>query len=423
MTTRLRGAPTLIVALGALVLWILNRESRVAAPYHLGLYVPTDLTVYLLGGQRVNDGGDLYGAPLLGDLPFTYPPFSGAVFRWLATLTPDLATILWQGANLAALVGVILLVLHERRKRIDAPAIAVIVLLTGAMLVFEPVRGSFYYGQINLLLLLLIACDVLPRRGRWPGVGVGLAAGLKLTPAFAGLIFLLQRRWWAALISVATFLVTVIIGFLFVPDAMAFWRDAMFNSDRVGVHANPGAQSWRSVLERVLGVESTAVWLVAVVLTVAAVALGVWVALRRDNRSMALVIAGIGSSLVSPFSWFHHWVWVVPLAVCIIIGITDLLGRTFWLAQLGALLSLGAVALVSLPWASAILWPKLSFHGAAADPTAPWNLAFTLFGLLVILGYTALGFAREAFSRGSQRPPRRNGADPVRTTAPHRPER
>jgi len=423
MSTRLRGAPTLIVALTALVLWILDRESTVPEGFNLGLHTPSDLTVYLLGGQRVNDGGDLYATPLLGDLPFTYPPFAAAVFRWLATLSPDLATILWQTANLAALASVILLVLHERGKRIDAPAIAVGLLLTVAMLAFEPVRGSFYYGQINLLLLLLIACDILPRHNRWPGIGVGLAAGLKLTPAFTGLIFLLQRRWWAALISVGTFLVTVIIGFLFVPDAMTFWREAMFNSDRVGVHANPGAQSWRSVLERVLGVESTAVWLVAVVLTVAAVALGVWVALRRDNRSMALVIAGIGSSLVSPFSWFHHWVWVVPLAVCLIVGVTDLLGRTWWSAQLGALLSLVAVALVSLPWASAILWPDLSFHGAADDPTAPWNLAFTLFGLLAILGYTALGFAAEAFSAGSRRPPRRNDADPARTTVPDRPGR
>ncbi|WIM71831.1 glycosyltransferase 87 family protein [Corynebacterium suedekumii] len=172
--------------------------------FNLGLHTPSDLTVYLLGGQRVNDGGDLYATPLLGDLPFTYLPFAAAVFRWLATLSPDLATILWQTANLAALAGVILLVLHERGKRIDAPAIAVGLLLTVAMLAFEPVRGSFYYGQINLLLLLLIACDILPRHNRWPGIGVGLAAGLKLTLcASTGLIFLLQRRWWAALISVA----------------------------------------------------------------------------------------------------------------------------------------------------------------------------------------------------------------------------
>lgn len=397
----LPGAPTLLAGLLALAAWIARKESHVPEGLDFGLRVPTDLHVYLLAGRRLNEGGLLYDAPLLGELPFTYPPFAAGVFRWLATLSPDLATVLWQSANLAALVAVVLMVLQERGRALTLPVVAVGVAFAAAAFALEPVRGSFFYGQINMLLVLLVALDLLPKGRRWAGLGIGVAAGLKLTPAFLLLVLLVERRFRALLLAAAAFLGTVLLGFAVVPDAGRFWVDSMFDSGRVGAHTNPGAQSIRSVLERNLGVESPAVWLAVAVPVVALTALAVWLAVRRGNRSVALALAGIASCLVSPFSWFHHWVWVVVAAVAAAAALAELFdARGNWfLSQLGALVTLGVLALIALPYVSGVLSPELAYFNRAWDPSHPWNLLFTGSGLGFIAGYALYAGVLERKSR------------------------
>src|SRR6202012_1460404 len=49
--------------------------------------------------------------------------------------------------------------------------------LLPAALVLEPVRNTISYGQVNVLLMALVAADCLVPGGRWPrGALVGLAA-------------------------------------------------------------------------------------------------------------------------------------------------------------------------------------------------------------------------------------------------------
>ncbi|MDO5669369.1 MAG: glycosyltransferase 87 family protein [Corynebacterium sp.] len=391
----LLGAPTLIAALLWLGAWMAYKESYVIDGWDLGLHVPTDLQVYLLAGQRLNEGGLLYDAPLLGDLPFTYPPFAAGIFGWLASLNPEIATIIWQTGNFVALIAVILMCFTERRRPVGLFA----VLLAVGLFATEPIRGSFHYGQINLILMLLVAADVLPRHHRFAGIGVGIAAGLKLTPAFFVIIFLVQRRFVAAGVSAATFVATVVAGFVIVPDAGAFWRSAIFDSERVGVHENPGAQSIRSVLVR-LGADSTWLWLVLALVVTALTAAAAWLALRRDNRTLAIALTGIGACLVSPFSWFHHWVWIVPLAVAVIAGIASLFdARGFLTAQLGALLTSGVVFVMLLPYVSGVLWPALAYPGPwISHPNPVWRLAYTGFGVAFILGYLVWEARKERIS-------------------------
>ncbi|MDO5511680.1 glycosyltransferase 87 family protein [Corynebacterium sp.] len=408
----LLGAPTLIAALLWLGAWMAQKETHVVGGWHLGLRVPTDLQVYLLAGDRLNEGGLLYDSPLLGELPFTYPPFAAGVFRWLSTLTPELATIVWQTSNLLALIAVILMCFAERRR----PVAFFAVLLAVAFLATEPIRGSFFYGQINLILMLLVAWDVLPKNNRFAGVGIGIAAGLKLTPAFFVIIFLVQRRFKAAAVSAGTFLLTVIAGFFVVPDAGTFWLDSMFNSERVGVHENPGAQSIKSLLVRNAGIESGLLWLALALLVTALTAAAAWLALRRGNRTVALALTGLGACLVSPFSWYHHWVWIVPLTVAVIAAIDSLAdARGFLIAQLSALVTLAALFVLLLPYVSGVLWPEMAYPGPVyLTDNALWRQAFTGYGVLMILGYLLYAGALElksrpaAAPRPARRPPRRD---------------
>jgi alpha-1,2-mannosyltransferase len=48
---------------------------------------------------------------------------------------------------------------------------------------------------------------------------------------------------------------------------------------------------------------------------------GVWSATlwhRRGEVALAVSLCGVASLLASPVSWLHHFVWVVPLALCLL---------------------------------------------------------------------------------------------------------
>ena len=63
--------------------------------------------------------------------------------------------------------------------------------------VIEPVYKSMEYGQVNAILMMLVAVDLLavPARSPWRGVLSGLAAAFKLTPAIAVIVLLARREW------------------------------------------------------------------------------------------------------------------------------------------------------------------------------------------------------------------------------------
>lgn len=256
---------------------------------------PSDLKVYLLGGEKVATHQPLYDADLLPGLPFTYPPFAGVVFSWLTE--SETLGVVWK---LASVVVVLLVVRASTSKH-------ALILTAVFVLWLSPVQGTLFFGQINLLLMGLVCLDFLPRH-KLPGIGIGLAAGIKLTPAFFVLLLIQQRRWGAVFIAAFTFLCTVATGFSEVTDAKSFWNDAIFTTTRIGADDNPGAQSIRQVLARA-GHDELWLWLILCALVTALALL----ASRRAPAPLAASFIGMTACLVSPFSWYHHWVWVLPM--------------------------------------------------------------------------------------------------------------
>lgn len=340
--------------------------------------IPLDLWIYLRGGERLITGEALYSGNIIFDLPFTYPPFSGLLFSWLGVLDDIVVTVLWHTMSIVCTLVVLWLCFARLGVKMT-PAFAIILPALAAFFLLgtEPMHATLFWGQVNILLMLLVCLDFLPSRYRLPGVGVGLAAGIKLTPAFFGLLFLVQRRWAAAFGSFVTFLVTVAVGFVAVPDAKAFWTDAMFSSDRVGDHSNPGAQSIKSVLVRDFGIESGAVWLALALVTVALVVWAAWLAVQRDNVPIAIGLVGLGACLVSPFSWYHHWVWILPLGVAILVGVNQAAARVMP-AQLAGLVSCLVLFLVMVPFAATNIEPIVGKPRAAL---------YVYAGLALIIGY------------------------------------
>lgn len=298
----------------------------------------TDLRVYRGGGSAVLDGQALYRQPVLWRLDFTYPPFAALTFVPTALVDGDTARIAWWLATFVALVLVVLFGFRSLGYRLDARLGTLSVLFAVCVTALEPVRTTVWLGQINVFLMLLVVADLvfldlLRPNSRLRGVGVGVAAGLKLTPAFFVIYLAAIRRWRAAAVAVLAFAATVAIGFLVVPgDSRDYWGDYLGSADRVGRVDSPANQSVNGFLSQLLAyfdirrfahpspggpVFEAPTWLWAPVAAAAAIA-GLWaavVAYRHGWRLLSVSITGMTAAVVSPFSWGHHWVWFVPLLV------------------------------------------------------------------------------------------------------------
>ncbi len=296
-----------------------------------------DLFIYRSAGHAVLDGSPLYQLRFAWQLRFTYPPFAALVFIPLAWLPWPVVPPLVMAANAAALPLTLFLALRlppvrswlagvagrspdpPRAGRLAGPelvtALTLALLAACAATWLEPVRTNLAYGQVNLLTTTLILTDlVLPDRSRFKGVAIGIAAGLKLTPAIFAVYLLLTRRYRAAVASAATAGLTMALAAVLLPgDSAAFWGGAFADPARIGRVGNVTNQSLRGALARFLHTGNVqAPWLiVAAVIGVAGLTTAV-LAARRGDEASGFARCGVTGLLISPVSWSHHWVLAVP---------------------------------------------------------------------------------------------------------------
>jgi alpha-1,2-mannosyltransferase len=290
-------------------------------------FLMVDLAVYVDGARHLTDGTlyDFFSEPL--HLPFTYPPFSAMIFLPLTWLPWTLLRILWQIASFGA-IGVMaystLRLLGRAGPKAPSPlrhVRGIVVTITALGLWLEPVRTTFNYGQINLFLAALLLAGAVAGKEWMSGFSVGIAAGVKLTPAITGLYYLLQRRWSAVIWSVVFFVATIAVALIVLPDeTVRYFTELIFDPGRTGPVWSAINQSLRGAIARLAGQDLTSLWLVA---AVAAGLLGLWVAwvcLKADDRAAAFLAVQFTGLLISPISWSHHWVWVLPLLLWCLFG-------------------------------------------------------------------------------------------------------
>ncbi|WP_433016933.1 glycosyltransferase 87 family protein [Kribbella sp. CA-294648] len=282
-----------------------------------------DLKVYRLGGAAIlSDPSSLYTTRLRYiSMPFTYPIFGGVVMAPVSLLPWPLAYGASIATSLVALVVIWKLSLKQffAGRRLHP---AVLIAISAASLLIEPVRETLSYGQINLLLCALVLYDVLgPKQRCGRGAWLGLAAGIKLTPlVFFGLL-LVTRQWRALAHASAAFAGTVAIGFLIAPrTAYEYWTNLISDTGRIGGLAYSGNQSWNGFLIRLTGDLDGGgrLWQLVVLVTVVA---GLWLSRelwRRGEELAAAAVTGLIGLFCSPVSWSHHWVWVIPLGVSLL---------------------------------------------------------------------------------------------------------
>ncbi|MDX3589389.1 glycosyltransferase 87 family protein [Streptomyces europaeiscabiei] len=264
----------------------------------------------------VHHGGRIYDYLVPGTTyGFTYPPFAAVVMLPMALVGLSTAIVLCLALDLVALAAVLYVLVGPVLRRYGWFGVS---LALCVLALFEPLRDTVSFGQVNLLLLALVLADawlLATGRGRWAGVGIGLAAAVKLTPAiFIGLL-LLARRWRAAGLATAVAAAATAAAAWIAPAASRFyWTEALWDTSRIGRLDYVSNQSLQGVLARLVAPHepSRAVW-AALVLAV----LCVWVwrvrtAMRTEDWTAAFALTGLTACLVSPITWVHHLVWLLP---------------------------------------------------------------------------------------------------------------
>lgn len=364
-----------------------------------------DVEVYRQAGESLLTGRPVYQAmtesPQL--LPFTYPPFAALLAIPLALIPFGAVGWLWTALQVAATTATVWYAGYRLIGRAGSRAPLVLALLTGPLLWLHPVSDGIRFGQINAFMVLAATIDLRRPRPRLfervpPGVLIGIAMSIKLTPGVFVIHYLLTRRWREAAWAVGTAVVLTLGTWLLVPQAsFAFWIGALQDPTRLGPNAGTSNQSIRGFLLRVgpQGLPGTMVWLVCVA---AVGAYGYALARRayRQGDSVAEVaIVGLLAVLLSPVAWIHHLHWTV-VVILALLGPDPLRDRR----------RLKAAALVTF-W----FWCRLPWWGISwlADDRQPRLLgrviqnADTVGALLalVLLGWTLSRAARGTRDGGS----------------------
>lgn len=408
----------LVFVLGLLLLPGLALAARDLIP----IPPQVDFTTYYLAARALAAGQSPYDQAVLNRLAaegggldvvaYIYPPVFAVLLRPLAMLPHPTAAAVWFWLNLAWLVAGVALV---ARWLALGPAALAAGLLWAALL--PPTHDTLLLGQVNTLLLALVAGALLAV-GREPrgaggelagGALLALAAVIKLFPAVFVLVLAAHGRWRAvaafgvgvvALMAAgvgwgggpaltATWLVEVLprfsggfptpfnqslelaVGRLFSPTPVtALWP---------GAPARPVTLAplldwpWLGV---VLGYGASA----AVAAVTAVALLRGWARLRPWARPVALAplevgLLMVGVLLVLPLSWYHYgpllliaWGAAWPAAaadrrlrLALLAGAMLYAAQRYWrvLATLGTplLVSLGTLGMLIL-WA-ALLWRQV----------------------------------------------------------------
>ncbi|WP_232375433.1 mannosyltransferase [Mycolicibacterium baixiangningiae] len=366
------------LAAAAPVLLVLSIAARLAWTYLAANGANfVDLHVYVGGAGALDEPGTLYDfvyADQTPDfpLPFTYPPFAAVLFYPLHLLPFGVVAFAWQVGIIAALYGVVRL---SQRLLADGGDRRTAMLWTALGIWLEPLRSTFDYGQVNVLLVLAVLAAVHSSRWWLSGLLVGLAAGIKLTPAVSGLYFVGARRWNAAIFSAVVFAATVAVSVAVVGEqARYYFTDLLGDADRVGPIGTSFNQSWRGGISRILGYDAGyGPLVVTAILITAVLAVLAWRAIGGSaDRLGAIVIVQLFGLLLSPISWTHHWVWILPLMIWLWHGpLRQHLGarvlRWAWLA----------LTVIGVPWLLSFAQPTIWEIGR------PWYLAWA--GLIYIV--------------------------------------
>ncbi|WP_327111464.1 glycosyltransferase 87 family protein [Nocardia sp. NBC_01730] len=291
--------------------WLLYLQPNWGYYWH-----QVDLQVYMWGGRTAAVRPDLLytaGGPL--NLPFLYPVFAAWICAELSRFSIDDIGTGMSVASVLSLFTSVWCAATLLRYRRGLGMLAATLAVGSVGLWLEPVQQTFQYGQVSVILMAAVLVDLaLPERRSYRGILIGIATGIKLTPAVFIVYLLITRQFKAAGVAIGAFAVTVAIGFWYLPpQAAQFWTSVVAQQNRVGF-AYVQNQSINGVLGRLQWTtwDNHTLWLLAAGLLGLGGLAAARVAHQRGDDLLAILLVAAVSLLCSPISWTHYWVWMIP---------------------------------------------------------------------------------------------------------------
>ncbi|MFF3940168.1 bifunctional glycosyltransferase 87/phosphatase PAP2 family protein [Streptomyces phaeofaciens] len=275
----------------------------------------TDLETWVGPDGVLHVNGSLYDSTR-----FTGTPFGGLVLKPLTRAAEQALGWGWTFGTLLLVVAIGLVVARalpqpiSRRTALLAAPVAISLLMLSL-----PVRNTLWLGQTSVIpvLLVLLGCFVARDR-RAAGVLIGLAAALQPTVLlFAALLWFTGRRR-VAVATGATFAGVTVLAWAAMPhDSYTYWVHHMAGVGLGGEADALANQSLHGALLR-LGFSGPPEIGLFLTLGAAVAVLGIRRAVRyaRDGQLLlAVALTGCAAIAVSPTTWQHQLLWVLPAMV------------------------------------------------------------------------------------------------------------
>lgn len=367
---------------------------------------PVDLTVYLAGADALLNGQSLYDSVAVKSgtliLPFTYPPFAAVLMIPFALMPAPVAILLWALLSIAALAVIAYLVAMRlpalagsTSPRWQTWELALAIYVVSGL--SEPILQNFDVGQVNLFIVAAVLFDTVSRT-HYRGFITGLAAGFKVTPGLFIVFMLLNRRWGDFGRALLGFATTLIIGSFFgIDNVWRYWTSVIFETDRVGDVLRYSNVGLSGVIHRALPTNKGLATIIFFTLAAIVVVACLWWAQRwwNTSRLVSASIVGTATLIVSPISWPHHWVWLVPaVSAALALGMRarrqSRTGTSWWLF----LSALAVTVPLLLQWR--FFWTELAVDISQSLAKAVGS-AYTVAAVALVI---ALGSTRFLFHQG-----------------------
>jgi hypothetical protein len=349
--------------------------------------------VLLNRGRNPYDIGTLHAVQRAAGLQsetgsgYSYPVFFAHLLRPLALLQAPTAAFIFSVVSLAAVLIAVALLLGS------IPQLRWPIALAGGALagLFPPVIGSLYFGQANLLVLLLLA---VAYRCVAPGAMIGVASAIKLYPASGFLALLTERptRWRRLGVGLGVFGALLLpqlgsgtgnvsgrAGYFLGPDT--YWSNESVNGwlSRLGFNS-----TWTRAPFPGMPVEAVMLAVVGVLSLVTIVVL-----LRAPKRPWegALALSLWLGVVAAPKNSFWNF---TPLLLCVVFVWTRRRGR-WWILAAGAFGWLLLELQAQLDSARETVYQ--------ASPALAWLSSVGLYGALILGGLCAYVLIRPDINR------------------------